>query len=444
MEKKKSNRKHKLLKEETAPKPPPPPQKRIINEDVSFNFKKKSKRLIKIKSWNGIGDLLFCTPTLHAIKQSFPEAHITVSTNCPQLLEGNPYVDKIDRITKEGTFLGYADPIHKKNPTKHHIKADWEIIKNEYDLGGLKEPQLKPEIYLPVAKERGATIGVQVMHKGHWDRKKVWPKFDELSKQPGFRPIPKFKDHKEMVSAISRYKAVVCAEGGISAIAKAVGTPAVVIFGGFASPSWSGYEDHINICNPQPCSYCYNPDKCTNLIHKKCMVEITMEQVLRVVEGLGKIPELHTHNAKQFIASDALKWCVGKGIDVGGGRDPLKGSVNIDPVPGTNQENVKIDLKDNSQDFVFSSHTLEHLQNPSANLKEWVRVLKPNGIMYLYLPHDSYVPWRKASMSRWHLHDLTSEVLWNWFKSIPQMEVVEHIERDFYFGRKIILVKRVA
>lgn len=403
---------------------------------------KPEKIIIKIKSWNGIGDLLFCTPTLRAIKEVYPNAYIQVSTNCPQLLEGNPHVDKIDRVSKEGTFLGYDDPIHRKNPTCHHIKKDWEIIRDEYDLKELVEPQLKPEIYLPVAPERGATIGVQVIHKGHWDSKKVWSSFDELAKKPGFVAIPTFKDHKEMVFAISRYKAVVCAEGGISHVAKAVGTPAVVIFGGFAKPEWSGYSDQINICNPQPCSYCYTPSACDNPIHKKCMAEITMDQVLRAVEGLGVIKELTQHNAKQFCQENALQWCKGTGIDVGGGRDPLKGATNIDPVPGTNQGNVKIALQDGSQDYVFSSHTLEHLSNPAENLKEWVRVLKSGGIMYLYLPSPNYIPWRKASMGRWHLHDLSSGVLWEWFKLIPQMEVIEHVEQDRYFGRKIIMRKK--
>ena len=420
-------------------------KKKLTSRRVFGSSKKatREKRIIKIKSWNGIGDLLFCTPTLKVIKDNYPDSSISVSTNCPQLLEGNPYVDKIDRVSKEGTFLGYADPIHKKNPTKHHIQADYEIIRDAYGLDELVEPLYKPEIYLPVAKERGATIGVQVMHKGHWDNKKVWPKFNKLSRMLGFRPIPKFKDHKEMVFAISRYKAVVCSEGGISHIAKAVNTPAVVIYGGFAKPEWNGYESQINICNPKTCSYCYNPDKCIHPIPRVCMAEITMEQVLIAVEGLYRIPELHNHNAKQFCEEDAKKWCKGVGLDVGGGRWPLPGAINIDPVPGTNQSEFKIDMKDNSQDFVFSSHTMEHLLQPATSVKEWSRVLKPNGIMYLYLPHEDYVPWKRESMPKWHLHNLTQGKLITIFKNSPDMEIIEWRDRDIYFGRTVILRKKM-
>ena len=77
------------------------------------------------------------------------------------------------------------------------------------------------------------------------------------------------------------FKAIVCAEGGISHIAKAVGTPAVVIYGGFAKPEWNGYPDQVNICNPLHCSYCYNSRACEkpNDIERECMKQITLEQV---------------------------------------------------------------------------------------------------------------------------------------------------------------------
>jgi SAM-dependent methyltransferase len=403
---------------------------------------KKPTTYINIKSWNGIGDLLFCTPTLHMIKLGYPETYITVSTNYPDLLEGNPYVDKIDRVSKEGTFLGYDDPIHRKNPTCHHIIKDWEIIRDEYILPDLAEPQLKPEIYLPVAPVRGDTIGVQVDHKGHWDNKKVWPKFNELATRPGFRPIPKCKDIKELVYAISRYKAVVCSEGGISHIARAVNTPTIVIYGGFAKPEWNGYKEQINICNPMHCSYCYNPDKCVHPIPRACLATITMEQVLDAVEGLSRIDSLHKHNAKQFCEADALKWCKGKGVDIGGGRFPLKGADNVDDHPGTNHDQLKLGMADSSQDFVFSSHTLEHLKDPAASLREWSRVLKPNGIMYLYLPHEDYIPWRKETMPKYHLWNLSEAVLTGFLNTVKDLEIIEWVDQDAHHGRKIILRKR--
>jgi ADP-heptose:LPS heptosyltransferase len=43
-------------------------------------------------------------------------------------------------------------------------------------------------------------------------------------------------------------------------------------------------------------------------------------------------------------------------------------------------------------DFVFSSHLLEHVEDPQAVLKEWWRVIKHNGFLVLYLPHADFYP----------------------------------------------------
>ena len=45
------------------------------------------------------------------------------------------------------------------------------------------------------------------------------------------------------------------------------------------------------------------------------------------------------------------------------------------------------DIKDAAYDFVISSHCIEHLANPLRGLSEWIRVLKPGGILVLIFPH---------------------------------------------------------
>jgi SAM-dependent methyltransferase len=46
-----------------------------------------------------------------------------------------------------------------------------------------------------------------------------------------------------------------------------------------------------------------------------------------------------------------------------------------------------VDVNDAIYDFVLSSHNLEHFANPVKALKEWQRVLKPNGVLLLVLPY---------------------------------------------------------
>lgn len=48
--------------------------------------------------------------------------------------------------------------------------------------------------------------------------------------------------------------------------------------------------------------------------------------------------------------------------------------------------NLKI-IKDSSYDFLFSCHSLEHVANPILALREWKRILKPDGYLVLVLPH---------------------------------------------------------
>lgn len=249
---------------------------------------------IVIKSFNGIGDLLFVTPTLRVIKEAYPDARITVNTNHPRLLKNNPFVAQVG-TKNEGVFLGYADPIHGKPPLTHHIWADWQIVCDAYNLH-TERPALRPELYcLGVARtpKVKAGVGVQLLHKGHWHQKKVWPWFERFIKEVPFidgekvEAIPRCDSVESLVATIAGYKCVVCAEGGISHIAKAVGTPAVVIFGGFARPTWSGYRNQINLTFDQTvCSPCYSSAPCQNQVERFCMRQINPWDVERSVEAI--------------------------------------------------------------------------------------------------------------------------------------------------------------
>lgn len=44
-------------------------------------------------------------------------------------------------------------------------------------------------------------------------------------------------------------------------------------------------------------------------------------------------------------------------------------------------------FKDNTLDFVFTSHVLEHFYDPIKALKEWYRVVKNGGYIFMIIPH---------------------------------------------------------
>jgi len=92
----------------------------------------------------------------------------------------------------------------------------------------------------------------------------------------------------------------------------------------------------------------------------------------------------------------ANRYFVGKGLDIGGGPDPLGLYLELFP----RMQGVKIwDKTDGNAetldtiescifDFVHSSHCLEHLDDPSQALQNWFRVLKPDGYLVIMVPDE--------------------------------------------------------
>src|ERR1700761_1923497 len=48
-------------------------------------------------------------------------------------------------------------------------------------------------------------------------------------------------------------------------------------------------------------------------------------------------------------------------------------------------------LADHSVDFVISSHVMEHFPDPIKALKEWHRVVRPGGYIYVIAPHKERI-----------------------------------------------------
>jgi SAM-dependent methyltransferase len=109
---------------------------------------------------------------------------------------------------------------------------------------------------------------------------------------------------------------------------------------------------------------------------------------------------LRDGNACRFVQPIALHFCKGNGLDVGGGKWPLPGSTVIDLQNGGDA----MALPDGLYDYVFSSHCLEHLENPVAALEHWKSRLKPSAALFLYLPHTDMIYWR-TTRNRKHLHE---------------------------------------
>jgi SAM-dependent methyltransferase len=64
------------------------------------------------------------------------------------------------------------------------------------------------------------------------------------------------------------------------------------------------------------------------------------------------------------------------------------------------------DVPNAKYDFLLASHVLEHIANPFAALREWARVLRPDGLLFMIVPHhDGTFDHRRPVTSLTHLID---------------------------------------
>jgi len=117
-------------------------------------------------------------------------------------------------------------------------------------------------------------------------------------------------------------------------------------------------------------------------------------------------------NASQFAIPYAKHFCKGNGYDIGFCKEewklPNARGIDISLSDGFHANN----LPDNSVDFIYSSHCLEHVDNWSETLEYWISKINTGGILFLYLPDFSQKYWRPWNNKK-HKHCLTPDLLKN-------------------------------
>lgn len=100
---------------------------------------------------------------------------------------------------------------------------------------------------------------------------------------------------------------------------------------------------------------------------------------------MNETAKLRDFRKANGVFDDILK---GNGIDIGCGPDLLvieSGTIMPwDKEQGDAQ--VLATVPDNSLDFAYSSHCLEHMRDVPESLKNWARVVRPGGYIYVAVP----------------------------------------------------------
>lgn len=147
-------------------------------------------------------------------------------------------------------------------------------------------------------------------------------------------------------------------------------------------------------------------------------------------------PEYIKHgNANAYIEPFAKKFCKGKGLDIGGFFDWT--------FPGAKPINITNDdqwdaykLPNKKYDYIFSSHTLEHLRNPVKALEYWKKHLKEEGVLFLYLPHPDMEYWLPQNDRR-HLHVFYPKDIQKLLEDLSFKYVI-HSKRDLYWSFAVV------
>lgn len=114
--------------------------------------------------------------------------------------------------------------------------------------------------------------------------------------------------------------------------------------------------------------------------------------------------EPHKSHQRRLDSGFYQRYLSGKAIlDIGGGDGVslIPNAITVD-LDYPDYDGVFLPFAANSQDAVFSSHCLEHVDDSIATIKEWFRVIKQGGYLILVVPHQ-YLYERKIVLpSRWN------------------------------------------
>jgi hypothetical protein len=155
-----------------------------------------------------------------------------------------------------------------------------------------------------------------------------------------------------------------------------------------------------------------------------------VEQALRTALKESKYPAvLNRGNACEGIKNYALKFCRGRGLDVGSNQWPLPGALPSD-------ENSRR-FHEGPFDFIFSSHCLEHIEDWQSELKLWDESLISGGTFFIYLPHPAMEPWRPggAWVGAHHKWGPEPVSLVKWLHENTRIKVSEYsVYPDYYYS----------
>jgi rhamnosyltransferase len=266
---------------------------------------------LHVRRRGALGDVLMCLPALAAAKAERPDLKICFYTDAPDLLAGHPAIDVLaagDAAPRGTIDVGYERLIP---PPRHIATIFGEQI--GVDVASpvptlVVDAEAVGEWRRRLGDDGGVPLVVISRRAGPWTPNKDWPaeRWAELTarlteryrvveiglagddtRRPAsarftdLRGKTRLQDLPPLLAAASAYVGPI---SGPVHVAAGVGTPSVVIYGGYESPVCSSYPENIDLTSTPACSPCWLQAPCP--YGKACLSAITVEQVGAAVATL--------------------------------------------------------------------------------------------------------------------------------------------------------------
>jgi len=283
---------------------------------------KVKRKIFRIITWGGAGDVLLLTPVLKTLKEEFYNCKIIIygSSSAMEIYKNNPY---IDRLT---TFSFYKNPVFAvqyffKLTKFYRTNFQWIPLSYIYnvsvpyiiaDIFNVTLKDKKVQVYLTAKEEQRArnflnqyknSVIIHVTSKcsvNHMWQHKKWDQLvaempDYTFIQVGLESEQAVKgaidlrgktSMREAMALIKYTNYFVGIESFFAHVTNAFDTPGVVMFGD-SSPVFWGHDNNINLYKSLPCSPCYDllgGKKCP--YGNECMSLITVDEVKKSIMKL--------------------------------------------------------------------------------------------------------------------------------------------------------------
>jgi ADP-heptose:LPS heptosyltransferase len=259
-----------------------------------------------------------CTPAIRELKRLNPNCYIRFFTDFGSLVSGLPYIDEVHAI-QDSPADAHQLSYEACTPPRGHLA---KIIGDQL---GVNVTNIQPDCIVNQGLVESYRSLLQAFPKPHvvilrrasrWTPNKDWPDqywniaaeevsrlgtVIEIGSAPGetLNEYGSYLDLREKTTVEQMAAIIATADlyiGPVSGplhIAAAVGTPAVVIYGGYEHPiGQQGYDrlagggrcTQINLYTPRACAPCWRADECP--YNRKCLSMIEPAQVLEAARKL--------------------------------------------------------------------------------------------------------------------------------------------------------------